>query len=67
MCLSNRSRLRRGQFRGNLDDFLIPRHRRDHQLGDAHGAGDGERPCAEIGKDHLHLAAKVIVDGAGVN
>jgi peptide chain release factor 3 len=40
-------------------------HGGDHQLGDAHAAGDGEGVGAEIGEDHLDLAAIVAVDGAG--
>ena len=42
-----------------------PQHRRRHQLGDALAADDLERLGAEIGEDHLHLAAIVAVDRAG--
>ena len=40
-------------------------HRRDDQLRDAHATGDGEGVGAEIGEDHLDLAAIVAVDGTG--
>ena len=38
---------------------------RDHHLRDAHAARDGETFAAEIGEDHLHLAAVIGIDGAG--
>ena len=40
-------------------------HRRGHQLRDALAAADLEGFAAEIGEDHLHLAAIVAVDRAG--
>src|SRR6185437_8979445 len=39
--------------------------RRDHQLGDAVAAADGEILLAQVDQDHLHLPAIVGVDGAG--
>src|SRR6185437_4456385 len=38
--------------------------RRDHQLGDALAAGDGDAVAAEIGKDDADLAAVIRIDRA---
>src|ERR1051326_8012016 len=53
--------------RRNLGDLYKSRLRAalHDELGDALPARDRERILAEIGEQHLHLAAVVAVDGAG--
>lgn len=43
---------------------MCTRNRGDHQLSDAHAAGDGHRFSAKVYEQHLDLAAVVSVDGA---
>ena len=63
---SSRSPRRRGSFR-QAPDLAEARleHRRRHQLRDPLAPPDLERLAAEIGEDHLHLAAIIVVDRAG--